>query len=157
MFPNLNPTAPLPLFHPDFNFSRAPNCTLTLISPHWVTNIQHQHRCWLFFRPSTFFPYGRSVFSFWIVHFDPFGPSTSGLLDRLRSALMTVQFSCFRPSSVFLSDRPLFDFRTVHFESFEPSTLDRALQSICGNMFPIYEFCFQSKFTVSNLRTLFPI
>ena len=99
-------------------------CTLTLISPHWVTKIQHQHRCKLFLRPSTFITHDCSFFSFWIVHFDPFVPSTSGLLERLRSALMTAQFSCFRPSSVFLSDRPLFDFRVVHFDP-RPSTLDR--------------------------------
>ena len=119
-----------------------PNCTLSQFA--WVIFIGdltcHQH---------TWSP---------IQRFDLFGPCTFIPVDR----------------PVFLlSDRPLFDFRTVHIRGLSTSShLDRPLWhktvrfrpdpskhlcSICGNMFPIYELCFQSKFTVSNLRILFPI
>ena len=83
--------------------------------------------------------------------------------DRPLSYLWTVYFG---PHSLKV-------FWTVHFDR-RPSILTRGrslwpktvffrpdssnhLCSIFGNMFPIYEFCYQSKFTVSNLRILFPI
>ena len=95
----LTPIAPSPFSEPG-SLNPPSKCTdpnpsftltLHLISPHSVTNIQHQHRCKLsfqtvqvsYFRPFSFFLLGPSTFSllhrplsvFWTVHFDP-RPST---------------------------------------------------------------------------------
>ena len=65
-----------------------------------------------FLETNQFFVSDRPLSVFWIILFDPFGPSTSSFLDLLLSVVMTVQFPFL--DLFFVLNRPLV-FWIVHF------------------------------------------